>query len=496
MLNMNLTKEEYFSKVRLMTDHAKKNILKRKNSNNEHLDHIVPISFGYDNDIPPEILSLPENLQYISELSNLKKGGTLTKESINLLKNWISEGKIDSKFNYYVEQEIAYENALHKYDFSQMYEIINKTGFYAIYDLPAEIAYSFVPIFCQRRHDLRWEKTRKSLGHICLPTHRMMTCVVYPDGRIERVDGNTRSYIFSNNLQFKDYDPPKTWFVTFIPVENEKQAEQIYHSIDSTEAAETFSEKVSGYMFNKKYHIDLPTQFQKGERVYDIAVIAVDGFVPPNEKKEIAINTADGWAEKAKSTVEVLDYFIEEFVTLGGMLQSMQYGDKSIPRQITSPLMGMMIRYLMVDKTKKCENLIKNIIYECLDKDRGTFFRTQRMDPIKRNIRIMLDELKTSEETFKKINPFITYRSTTTRCIIPDYATKTTINTADRRIYCGWIAYCMDKCLAGEEIDEDILLDVTGKKITDDSRSIDHDSAKKEAKSILMTKYDQFWKTH
>ena len=490
MMTAKLTKEEYFSKVRFMTDHVKKQIPKKRDMNDLHLDHIIPIVFGYENDIAPEILSLPENLQYISKNANLKKGQLLTEKSLKILESWISEGKVDHKLEYYIKQEVEFANAKLKYDFTEVYENVKKKGVYVIYELPAEIAYSFIPIDIQRRHDLRWEKTRKSLGHIQLPTHRMMICAVYPNGDIERLDGNTRTHIFKNDLQFPDYDKPKTWFVTFIAVRDREHAREIYHSIDSSDTAETFAEKVSGYMHAKGYHVNLPIQFQKGEKVYDIAVIAIDGYVPPNETQQVEMVKTSDLGARANATVKCLDYFIKEFVTLGSLINS-----ENIPRNISSPLMGMMIRYLMTDKSKKCEDLVRTIID--LSKSKlAPFARPYHLTTMERNILIMLDELKTPDEVEFVANHHVPYRKTTTRAILPEYATKTTANTGDRRLYCGWIAYCMDKCLQDQSIEEDIILDVTCIKLTDETKTSDTNNTKEKARSILMSKYDNFWKEH
>lgn len=492
MINSVLSKEDYLSKVRLMTDHVRKQIPKRRDFTDSHLDHIIPIVFGYENDIAPEILSLPENLQYISKNANLKKGQLLTDESLKILKSWIDDGKVDRKLEYYINQEIEYANAKAQYDFSQVYEGVkkNKNGVYVIYDLPADIAYSFIPIDIQRRHDLRWEKTRKSLGHVQLPTHRMMICAVYPDGKIERLDGNTRTHIFKNDLQFSDYEKPQTWFVTFIAVRDKEHAREIYHSIDSSDTAETFAEKVSGYMHAKGYHVNLPTQFQKGEKVYDIAIIAIDGYVPPNETEKVVIAKTNDLGARANATVKCLDYFIKEFVTLGSLINS-----ENIPRGVSSPLMGVLIRYLMTDKSKKCEEMVRTVI-DLSKLKLPPFGRPYYMTEMEKNILIMLDELKTQEEAEFVVNHHVNYRKTSTRTILPNYATKTTANTGDRRLYCGWIAYCLDKCLAGEIINEDILFDVTDVTITDESKTSEHTNTKNKATSILMSKYDNFWKEH
>ena len=39
-----------------------------------HLEHIVPISYGFMNDIPPEIIGSISNLQFIYWLENIQKG--------------------------------------------------------------------------------------------------------------------------------------------------------------------------------------------------------------------------------------------------------------------------------------------------------------------------------------------------------------------------------------------------------------------------------------
>ena len=66
----------------------------------------------------------------------------------------------------------------------------------------------------------------------------------------------------------------------------------------------------------------------------------------------------------------------------------------------------------------------------------------------------------------------------------------------DRRLYCGWIMYCMDKTLNGEAIHEDIIFDITGKHITDETKTSDAKIILDNAKSQIISTYDNFWKTH
>lgn len=45
-----------------------------------HLDHIIPARFGFENDIPPEILAEKENLQMLPWRDNITKGRKYDKE--------------------------------------------------------------------------------------------------------------------------------------------------------------------------------------------------------------------------------------------------------------------------------------------------------------------------------------------------------------------------------------------------------------------------------
>ena len=107
----------------------------------------------------------------------------------------------------------------------------------------------------------------------------------------------------------------------------------------------------------------------------------------------------------------------------------------------------------------------------------------------------MLDELQTTEENGKAINPHIQMEASTRR-IIPDVPTKTTANWQDRRHYCGWVAYCIDKYLNNEIIDEDIIFDVTKTKLDDNTPLAQANKVINQARSKIAQKYDDFWKDH
>lgn len=57
-----------------------------------HLDHIVPIIYGFDKGISAMLISSPANLQMLKAKENLIKRQTITEEGIKLLKKWNSNG--------------------------------------------------------------------------------------------------------------------------------------------------------------------------------------------------------------------------------------------------------------------------------------------------------------------------------------------------------------------------------------------------------------------
>lgn len=53
-----------------------------------HLDHIVPIQYGYRNNISPELIGGKENLQILTRDENFKKGLKITDKAKELLNKW------------------------------------------------------------------------------------------------------------------------------------------------------------------------------------------------------------------------------------------------------------------------------------------------------------------------------------------------------------------------------------------------------------------------
>jgi hypothetical protein len=62
-----------------------------------HLDHIVPISHGYHNKIPPEKIGSITNLRFIPSEENMKKGYKITEDSHKVLRKFKRKGDIYKK---------------------------------------------------------------------------------------------------------------------------------------------------------------------------------------------------------------------------------------------------------------------------------------------------------------------------------------------------------------------------------------------------------------
>lgn len=53
-----------------------------------HLDHIIPIQYGFENNINPHIIGSHLNLQMLPAKENLKKSNNITEKAIELLKKF------------------------------------------------------------------------------------------------------------------------------------------------------------------------------------------------------------------------------------------------------------------------------------------------------------------------------------------------------------------------------------------------------------------------
>jgi hypothetical protein len=144
------------------------------------------------------------------------------------------------------------------------------------------------------------------------------------------------------------------------------------------------------------------------------------------------------------------------------------------------------------DKSDKMVNGIKTVI-DHINYGYIPWTRTPiNHYPEEKNLYIMLDELQTSDSINGSPNPYLADLSDSSRRIIPDVATKTTKNHADRAMYCGWIVYCFGKYMRGERMSEDIIFDVTGRRLTDHTPVVEHDQVKQLARTKIMQEYKKF----
>lgn len=66
----------------------------KRGKGNFHLDHIISIKFGFDNNIDPEIIGNICNLRYVYYKDNLSKRNHLTDESFDVIGYFINNGTL------------------------------------------------------------------------------------------------------------------------------------------------------------------------------------------------------------------------------------------------------------------------------------------------------------------------------------------------------------------------------------------------------------------
>lgn len=109
MLKCNCSREEYLKDGRKEYQNYRKQVEKitrkqplyllenfknRGPSNKEgtfHLDHILSVSYGFNNGITPDLIGDIRNLRFIPWKENLKKGQWMERESWDILQYFIEE---------------------------------------------------------------------------------------------------------------------------------------------------------------------------------------------------------------------------------------------------------------------------------------------------------------------------------------------------------------------------------------------------------------------
>ena len=80
---------EYYTKVRDLTEESIPLVPdSHLRSSDYHIDHIVPISYGFTHGIPVELMAGVDNLQVLSARENVLKNKHITDKALDLLSSW------------------------------------------------------------------------------------------------------------------------------------------------------------------------------------------------------------------------------------------------------------------------------------------------------------------------------------------------------------------------------------------------------------------------
>lgn len=90
----NIEKKVYYAKVWVITEDNDLTVLKnheKRGFRTYHLDHIFPISFGFKNNIPPEVIGNIDNLRFIHHKKNIDKGNVINEEAKAIIEKIIKK---------------------------------------------------------------------------------------------------------------------------------------------------------------------------------------------------------------------------------------------------------------------------------------------------------------------------------------------------------------------------------------------------------------------
>lgn len=172
------------------------------------------------------------------------------------------------------------------------------------------------PISINRNTDIRVEKVFKRLRKKYLPTHSIFTVghVTKPFDSYKKndmfiLDGNTRLHVY----KFAPELIPKTSFtVNIIDIDNWEDAQDIYYSIDNTDAAEKASEIITG-AFEYMGYVPVSPVFRRGNIKRMIDFMGKYDF----DSKGLRVETHYGLLEKV---IYYFDYL--KFLDISGVTES------------------------------------------------------------------------------------------------------------------------------------------------------------------------------
>jgi hypothetical protein len=135
-----------------------------------------------------------------------------------------------------------------------------------------------------------------------LPTHGIVFAAELPSGKLIKLDGHTRAYLWNEG---KALPPAQLITVNVIPVENRGEAEKLYKTFDSAQALETARDKISG-AFNR-FNFNAQSPLLKAGSIGTALKMAYNVLVG---------RTPNGFSHETPDQYELIKEFQNELVAL------------------------------------------------------------------------------------------------------------------------------------------------------------------------------------
>lgn len=171
-------------------------------------------------------------------------------------------------------------------------------------------------VFCQRNTQARVIRTAKRLVNNPLPTHSMVILARYPNGKLVKLDGNTRSLAWEMGL----VEAPEHVNATIFNVQNDAEAKNLYESIDSQDAVERSKDKVWSAMqivYGPMYEIFETPTIKNGKFVSALRHSLVNHVEDGRKQRGLVRYGSD-----IATYVDWINYFKWELAKLDQLLQA------------------------------------------------------------------------------------------------------------------------------------------------------------------------------
>lgn len=169
-------------------------------------------------------------------------------------------------------------------------------------------------VFCQRNTQRRVNGTAKRLRSNPLPTHQAVVLGRYPNGKTVILDGNTRRLAWATGLA----SPPDYVFATIYDVANNEEAQNLYESLDSTDAVEKSSDKIYSAMkivYGDMYEM-LSSSTVKNGKITSALRYAVSHVSDGRTSRNHNVS----WSRKISNAADVINYYKWELATIDNLL--------------------------------------------------------------------------------------------------------------------------------------------------------------------------------